>query len=84
MPCSLTFSHSGRSSLRSSTEDDERESSRNSSLCAPRYTVLMLGASEVGKTTLTTQFMSSNDIGAYSNNSIGKKANLIYSESHVT
>ncbi len=58
--------HSGRSSLRSSTEDDDPFSSRNSSLATPRYTVLMLGAPEVGKTLLTNQFMSSSDVGTYS------------------
>eukprot|EP00095_Tigriopus_kingsejongensis_P003006 maker-scaffold170_size291898-snap-gene-0.14 protein:Tk03006 transcript:maker-scaffold170_size291898-snap-gene-0.14-mRNA-1 annotation:"flocculation protein flo11-like isoform x1" len=63
---SLSHSHSGRSSLRSSTEDDDPCSSRNSSLCSPRYTVLMCGASEVGKTLLTNQFMSSCDVGNYS------------------
>ena len=70
-PCfcssSLSHSHSGRSSLRSSTEEDDPTcSSRNSSICTPRYTVLMLGAAEVGKTLLTNQFMSSSDIGTYS------------------
>ncbi|XP_059089363.1 uncharacterized protein LOC131885351 isoform X3 [Tigriopus californicus] len=64
---SLSHSHSGRSSLRSSTEDDDPCSSRNSSLCSPRFTVLMCGASEVGKTLLTNQFMSSSDVGNYSN-----------------
>lgn len=64
---SLSHSHSGRSSLRSSTEDDDPYSSRNSSLDpTPRYTVLMLGAAEVGKTLLANQFMSASDVGAYS------------------
>ena len=31
-----------------------------------RFTVLMLGATEVGKTLLTNQFMSASDVGAYS------------------
>ena len=75
---SLTFSHSGKSSLRSSTEDDERESSRNSSLCAARYTVLMMGAPEVGKSTLSSHFMSSCDILPYGHNdSIGMLMDLV-------
>ena len=58
----------------STTEDDEREmTSRNSSVCAPRFTVLMLGAQEVGKTTLTSHFMTSCNNGAYGNtDSFGK------------
>ena len=59
--------------MRSSTEDDDPCSSRNSSLCVPRYTVLMLGATEVGKTLLTNQFMSSSDVGNY-NNLTGKES----------
>ena len=73
---SLTFSHSGRSSLRSSTDEDERdrEWSRNSSGSTTRYTVLVMGATEVGKTTLTSQFVSSSDIGTSytTNQSLGK------------
>ena len=57
----------------STTEDDERETSRNSSVCAPRFTVLMLGAQEVGKTTLTSHFMTSCNNGAYGHtDSFGK------------
>ena len=76
---SLTFSHSGRSSLRSSTEDDEREWSRNSSLGATRYTVLVMGATEVGKTTLTSQFVSSSDVGTSytTNQSLGKTKRVL-------
>lgn len=69
--CSLSYSYSGKSSLRSSTEDELTESSRNSSFNTPRYTVLMLGAAEVGKTTLAAQFMTSSNIGTYNNESIG-------------
>ncbi|CAB4068128.1 unnamed protein product [Lepeophtheirus salmonis] len=70
---SLSYSHSGRSSLRSSTEDDDAALSRDGSIGGPgrssRFTVLMLGAGDVGKTLLTSQFMSSNDVGAYGNDS---------------
>ena len=39
-PLSFSLSHSvhsGRSSLRSSTDDDDAMSSRNSSICTPRW-----------------------------------------------
>ena len=67
----FSLTQSGRSSLRSSTEEDYTDSSKNTSLATPRYTVLMLGGSDSGKTTLTSQFMSSNNVGGYINETIG-------------
>ena len=67
-----SLTQSGRSSLRSSTEEDYSDSSKNTSFATPRYTVLMLGSTDSGKTTLTSQFMSSNNMRGYINETIGK------------
>ena len=75
---SLTVSYSGKSSfLQSSTEEDFSESSRNSSLATLRYTVLMLGDAEVGKTTLTSQFMSGSNASVYYQDSIGEEHTIL-------
>ena len=68
----FSLTQSGRSSLRSSTEEDYSDSSKNTSFATPRYTVLMLGSTDSGKTTLTSQFMSSNNMRGYINETIGK------------
>ena len=70
----FSLTQSGRSSLRSSTEDDCSDSMKNTSIATTRYTVLILGGSDSGKTTLTSQFMSSNNVGGYINETIGKEA----------
>jgi hypothetical protein len=48
------------------------------------FQVLMLGASDVGKSLLTSQFMSSNDVTAYNNDEqIGEQKNKLFSLNQI-